>query len=154
MCALLLCALIIWVYTASELCQPVDQPAQLHTKRCLELQDNAASCMTFVGAASMSARHIIVVKHMLICLVFYNASWSCSFCFTSLEGRFIISWNACFFLMTAVCPFSALFYGLCLLLKTFIVYLLIALFLLIVHVYWFSVGVYCWIFVNIVEYFH
>ena len=59
---------------ASELCQPVSQPAQHCTKRCLESQDNTASHMTFVGAADMFARLIIVVKCMSICLVFYNAS--------------------------------------------------------------------------------
>ena len=41
-----------------------------HTKRCLELQDNTAGCMTFVGVANMSAGLTIVVKHMLICPVF------------------------------------------------------------------------------------
>ena len=58
----------------SELCQPVSQPAQCCTKKCLELQDSAAVHMTFVGAANMLAGLIIVVKCMLICLVFYNAS--------------------------------------------------------------------------------
>ena len=57
-------------YTVSVLCQPVSWPAKCHTKRCLELQDNAAGCITFVGVASMSAGLVIVARHMPICLVF------------------------------------------------------------------------------------
>ena len=40
-----------------------------HTKRCLELRDNAASHTTFAGVADMSAGLTMVVNHMLICLV-------------------------------------------------------------------------------------
>ena len=56
------------------LCWPVGWMAKCHVKTCLELQDNAASNTTFVGVANMLTRLIIVVKHMLICLVFYNTS--------------------------------------------------------------------------------
>ena len=51
--------------------QPVGQLAKCHTKRHLELQDNAAGHMTFVGAADMLAGLVLVAIHMPICLLFY-----------------------------------------------------------------------------------
>ena len=44
--------------------------AKYHTKRCLESQNNAAGHMAFVGVANMSARLVLVARHMLICLFF------------------------------------------------------------------------------------
>ena len=64
------------VYVVIMLCQPVGQLAICHTKRCLELQNNAAGHMTFVDAAAMSARLAPVARCMLICLIFYNSSQS------------------------------------------------------------------------------
>ena len=124
----------------SELCQPVGWPAKCHTKRCLELQDNPASHMTFVGVADMSARLIVVLKHMLIFLVFLQCILILFFLLHFL-GWQIYYLVECLLLPYDWClPFSALFYGPCLLLKGFLVYQL-------------SIGIYCWIFVNIVEYF-
>ena len=42
-----------------------------HTKRHLELQDIAASHMTFAGVADMSAGPVLVAICMPICPVFY-----------------------------------------------------------------------------------
>ena len=96
--------------------------------------------MTFVSMANVSAGLIIVFKCMLICLVFLQCILILFFLLHFL-GRQIYYLVECLCLRYDWClPFSALFYGLCLLLKGFIVYLL-------------SIGIYCWIFVYIVEYF-
>ena len=61
---------------------------ECHTKRCLELQNNAVGHTTFVDTSDMLAGLTTVFIHMLICLVFYNVSWSCPSYFTFMSG-----WN-------------------------------------------------------------
>ena len=62
---LLLCSVMI------VLSWPVGQLPKCCTKRCLELQDNAVGCTTFIGVADRLAGLALVAIHMLICPVFY-----------------------------------------------------------------------------------
>ena len=65
---MMMSVLIMWYVIV--LCWPVGWLAKCHTKRCLELQDNAGGCMTFIGMAKL----VLVAICLPICLGFTNMS--------------------------------------------------------------------------------
>ena len=140
------------VYAVSMLCWPVGQLAKFHTKRCLELQNNAAGHMTFVGMANMTAKHVPAARHMIICLVILLNSSQSSF-------RTSLPWKTDLLFPGMQAPslqlisvlFNTLFLVLCLLFVINI-YLFMVLFITIVCIGCLYIGIHCWIFVDVVQY--
>ena len=139
------------VYVSIMLYQPVNWLAKYHAKRCLESQNNATGHTTFVGMEDMSARPVLVARHMLICLVFLTLILIYFLGLHCLGIQFFVSWNTSYFPVTDICPFNTLFLVICLLFLITI-YLFMVLSITIVYIGCLYIGICCWIFDDVVEY--
>ena len=130
-------------------CMLAYQPAgKMSYKKCFKSQNNGAGHMTSVVWPTYQPVYYCGYIYVSLSGFLTMHPYLVLFCFLVMKPFYCMY---CLFL-SADCLFIVLFY-VCLLLNNFIGGLLIVLFTCIVYVLCLSSGIYCWISINIVQYF-